>query len=165
MYCRKRERRYHRHRRDYYDNPVRGFTSLFRRPSTQIAILAIVGLVIYLLLQAGNSNSNNAANSSPNEIDVSETFSKYQNGALLLDVRTLDEWNQFHVPNSILVPLEQLAARVNELPTDKDVVVICNSGDCSRQGSEILFNAGFTHVASMSGGLEEWRASGYPVEP
>ena len=48
MYRRYRERR---HRRHYEDRPRRGLTSFFRSPGTQIAVLLIVALVIYLILQ------------------------------------------------------------------------------------------------------------------
>jgi hypothetical protein len=50
MYRRYRERR--RRRRNYDDRPRRGFTSLFRSPRTQIAVLLIVALIIYLILQS-----------------------------------------------------------------------------------------------------------------
>ena len=169
MYRRYRERRQHRHRRDYYNNPGRrGFTSLFRRPSTQIAVLAVVALVIYLILQAGGGKSDNTSASLANlpvEISVSEAFTKYQSGAFVLDVRTPDEWNEFHIPNTTLIPLDQLASRLNEIPRDKEIVVVCRSGNRSQQGRDILLNAGFSQVSSMHGGLNEWRASGYPTEP
>jgi rhodanese-related sulfurtransferase len=41
-------------------------------------------------------------------------------------------------------------------------VVVCRSGNRSQAGRDILLQAGF-NVTSMSGGLNEWRASGYPV--
>ena len=167
MYRRNNQRRSHRRRRDNdnYRNPARGLTAAFRRPSTQIGLLIVVGLVIYLILQAGGRTNNNASASLPNEISVSEAFTKYQSGALVLDVRTQEEWNEFHAPNTTLIPLDQLAARVNEVPKDREIVVVCRSGNRSQEGRDILLNAGFTQVTSMKGGLTEWRASGYPIEP
>lgn len=160
------ERRYRRNRRDDYNSPGRTFTSAFRRPGAQIAVLAVVALVIYLILQAGNGNANNAPTSSlPAEISVSEAFTKYQNGAFVLDVRTQEEWAEFHAPNTNLIPLDQLTSRLTELPKDREIVVVCRSGNRSAQARDILLNAGFTQVTSMQGGLTEWRASGYPVEP
>lgn len=165
MYRRnKKERRYRRNRRDDYDRPGRSFTSAFRRPGAQIAVLAVVALIIYLLLQMGGTGNNTAA-SLPREISVSEAYSKYQGGTFLLDVRTQEEWNEYHAPNTTLIPLEQLSVRLNELPKDKEIVVVCRSGNRSQEGRDILLNAGFTQVTSMAGGLTEWRASGYPIEP
>jgi len=164
MYRRYRERSYRRHRRtnNNYD-PTRRFTSALRRPGTQIAVLAIVALIIYLILQVGAAGKNTA--SLAKEISVSDAYAKYQNGAFLLDVRTQDEWNEFHAPNTTLIPLDQLSARLNELPKDKEIIIVCRSGDCSQQGRDILLNSAFTQVTSMQGGLTEWRASGYPIEP
>ena len=159
-----KERRYRRNRRDDYNRAGKGFTSAFRRPGAQIAVLAVVALIIYLLLQMGGTG-NNAAASLPREISVSEAYSKYQSGTFLLDVRTQEEWNEYHAPNTTLIPLEQLSTRLNELPKDKEIVVICRSGNRSQEGRDILLNAGFTQVTSMAGGLTEWRASGYPIEP
>ena len=159
-----RERRYRRSRRDDYNRPATGFTSAFRRPGAQIAVLAVVALIIYLILQAGGIGSNTPAGL-PKEISVSEAFTKYQNGTFILDVRTQEEWNEYHAPNTTLIPLDQLPARLNEVPKDKEIVVVCRSGNRSQQGRDILLNAGFTQVTSMTGGLNEWRASGYPIEP
>ena len=160
MYRRYREGR--RRRRNYQDRPRRGFTSALRRPGTQIAFLLFVALVVFLLLQMGNRGTTNAL---PRDISVSDAYNLYQNGAFVLDVRTQEEWNEFHAPNTTLIPLDQLSARVNEVPRDRQIVVVCRSGNRSQQGRDILLNAGFGQVTSMTGGLSEWRANGYPIEP
>jgi rhodanese-related sulfurtransferase len=164
MYRRNKERR--RYRRNYQDRP-RGsiFTSAFRKPSTQILVLLIVALVVYLILQFGGRNASTNASALPASISVGEAYTMYQNGAFVLDVRTQEEWNEFHAPNTTLIPLDQLPVRLNEVPRDRQVVVVCRSGNRSQQGRDILLNAGFPQVTSMAGGLNEWRASGYPVEP
>ena len=164
MYRRKKERR--RYRRNYQDRP-RGsiFTSAFRRPGTQILVLLIVALVVYLILQFGGNNASTNTSSLPGTISVSEAYSMYQNGAFVLDVRTQEEWNEFHAPNTTLIPLDQLPSRLSEVPRDRQVVVVCRSGNRSQQGRDILLNAGFQQVTSMAGGLNEWRASGYPIQP
>jgi rhodanese-related sulfurtransferase len=158
----RRYREQRRRRRNYEDRPRWGFTSAIRRPSTQIAFLLLVALVIFLILQMANGRNTNALS---RDSSVGEAYSLYQNGAFVLDVRTLEEWNEFHAPNTTLIPLDQLSARVNEVPRDRQIVVVCRSGNRSQQGRDILLNAGFEQVTSMTGGLTEWRASGYPVEP
>lgn len=166
MYRRNKERRSRRNRRDGdYNRPRLNLTSAFRRPGTQIAVLAVVALVIYLILQTGGTSNNASTTSLPKEISVSEAYTKYQQGAFFIDVRTQEEWNEYHAPNTSLVPLDQLPARLNELPKDKEIVVVCRSGNRSAEGRDILLNAGFTQVTSMTGGLSDWRASGYPIEP
>ena len=86
----------------------------------------------------------------------------YAEGTYLLDVRTVEEWNEYHAPNTTLIPLDELAARVNELPKDQPIVVVCRSGNRSQTGRDILLGAGF-NAASMNGGLNAWRDSGYPT--
>ena len=124
-------------------------------------MLLVVALIVYLLLQLGGGNNN----SLPNTIGVSEAYQLYQTGAFVLDVRTVEEWNEFHAPNTTLIPLDQLASRLSEVPRDRQILVVCRSGNRSQEGRDILLEAGFEQVTSMRGGLNEWRASGYPVEP
>ncbi len=165
MYRRNKERRTRRNRREEYNRPGRSFTSAFRRPGTQIALLAVVALVIYFILQVGGRTGNNAPASLPSEISVRDAYTKYESGVFVLDVRTQEEWNEFHAPNTTLIPLDQLPARLSEIPRDREIVVVCRSGNRSQQARDILLNAGFEQVSSMAGGLNEWRASGYPIEP
>jgi rhodanese-related sulfurtransferase len=158
MYRRYRERR---RRRNYEDRPRRGFTSAFRTPAAQIVVLLIVALIVFLLLQMGGRNNTALAST----VSVNDAYQMAQNGAFVLDVRTVQEWSEFHAPNSTLIPLDQLPARLNEVPRDRQIVVVCRSGNRSQQGMDILLDAGFEQVTSMTGGLTEWRASGFPVEP
>jgi len=78
-------------------------------------------------------------------------------------VRQPEEWNEFHVPGSTLIPLGELASRVDELPRDQEILVVCRSGNRSAQGRDILLEAGFTRVTSMAGGVTQWKAAGYPT--
>ena len=98
------------------------------------------------------------------DISVAQAYQKYQQGAFFLDVRSLAEWEQMHIANSTLIPLDELASRLNELPRDHDIVVVCLSGHRSKEGMTILRQAGFSRVACMTGGLTAWKAEGYQLE-
>ena len=135
------------------------------KPAVQVSILLVVALVIFIILQSAGSSGGATTNALAPEISVIDAHAMYQNGAYVLDVRTVDEWNEFHAPNTTLIPLDELPVRVNEVPRDREIVVVCRSGNRSQQGRDILLNAGFTNVTSMTGGLNEWRAAGYPIEP
>ena len=100
----------------------------------------------------------------PAEISVDEAYQLYQEGTFLLDVRTPEEWDDFHAPNTILIPLDQLESRLSELPQDEPIVVVCRSGNRSQAGRDILLSNGFAQTTSMAGGLNEWRSAGYPIE-
>ena len=81
----------------------------------------------------------------------------------LIDVRNPDEYAQGHVPGARLVPLPELAERLVEIPTDREVHVICQSGGRSAQGTEVLIQPGVDAV-SVAGGTKGWIASGRPVD-
>jgi len=97
----------------------------------------------------------------PAEITVAQAAVKREAGAFILDVRTPEEWEDFHVPGSTLISLDELENRSSEVPRDLEVVVVCRSGNRSQVGRDILLEAGFAQVTSMAGGLKQWRASGY----
>jgi rhodanese-related sulfurtransferase len=120
-----------------------------------LAVVLVVAGVILLIPRGGL----------PAAVDVSRAYDMYKAGALMLDVRTPAEYDQQHVPGSLLIPLDDLGARKNELPRDKDIVVVCRSGNRSKEGTALLRDAGFARVTCMTGGLQAWAAAGYPTEP
>lgn len=80
----------------------------------------------------------------------------------MIDVREPAEYVDGHVPGATLVPLETLAERSAELPTDRTVFVICASGNRSLRAVPALAGAGFDAV-SVAGGTKAWVRSGRPV--
>jgi len=116
-------------------------------------------LLTLLLTSCGGSTSTTEMETT---VSVDEAFKMYQDGVFFLDVRQQDEWNDFHAPNSTLIPLDQLPNRLDEVPSGQPIVVVCRSGNRSQAGRDILLESGFSEVTSMSGGLTEWVASGYP---
>jgi len=97
-------------------------------------------------------------------ISAAQAYQKYQQGAFFLDVRSQEEWNQIHIANSTLIPLDELQSHLSELPNDRDIVVVCLVGQRSEEGMTILQKAGITNASCMSGGLNAWKAAGYPLE-
>lgn len=126
-----------------------------------VALLAIALSGLFLLRE--QSRQSQAA--FPAEIDVHEAYRRYQQGVFLLDVRTQEEWDQIHVPNATLIPLDQLESRLDELPRQQEIVVMCRSGNRSQVGRDVLRKAGFEKVTSMAGGILDWVAAGYPTVP
>jgi phage shock protein E len=117
-----------------------------------LAALLIVGVGIFLLAsQAAGGTA----------LSPAQTYAKIQAGAFLLDVRTQEEYDQYHLQGSTLIPLDQLASQINKLPRDKDIVVICHSGARSLSGAVLLQQHGFKHVFYLEGGLNAWQAAGY----
>ena len=83
-------------------------------------------------------------------------------GAWLLDVREIDEWEAGHVPEATHIPLGQLGARTDELPVDQQIYVICRSGVRSARAAQALNGAGWQAV-NVSGGMQDWAAAGRPM--
>jgi len=137
-----------------------GLNGFLRKPAGQLTVVALVALVVYLI---ATSAGGGVATAAATEVSVDQAYEKYQAGTFLLDVRTQEEWDEYHAPNTTLIPLDELPARLNELPKDQEIVVICRSGNRSQQGRDILLDAGF-NATSMAGGLKEWYARGYPTE-
>ena len=99
----------------------------------------------------------------PDEISVDQAYELYADDTFLLDVRTPEEWEAYHVEGTTLIPLDELEYRVDELPSDEEIVVVCRSGNRSQAGRDILRQAGIIQSTSMVGGLKEWYAAGYPL--
>jgi len=138
------------------------FSAMMRRPMVQLGVVLALVLIVFLIVTLNGAGK--AVGSLPAEISVNEAYQKYSQGVFVLDVRRQDEWDAYHVANTTLITLDELPNRLSELPRDKEIVVICHSGNRSSQGRDILLNAGFTQVTSMSGGLIAWNAAGYPLE-
>lgn len=124
--------------------------------------LVIVSVVRMLDNQAGAEDPQ-VQTSFPLEISVEDAYQKYQAGVYFLDVREQDEWDTIHVPDTHHIPLGELQMRLDEIPTDQPIVVICNSGNRSQLGRDLLLDAGIQQVTSVIGGTTAWNARNYPV--
>ena len=80
-----------------------------------------------------------------------------QEGYIILDVRTQEEYDQGHIPGAILIPDTQIEARAEEVLTDKDqlILVYCRSGRRSKLASEIRVELGYTNIREF-GGIIDW---------
>lgn len=80
-------------------------------------------------------------------------------GLTVLDVREPAEWAQAHVPGSVHIPLMDLPARVDELPTGGQLLVVCAVGARSARAVQFLVQHGHDAV-NLDGGLVEWQSAG-----
>lgn len=83
--------------------------------------------------------------------------------AYLLDVREDDEWTAGHAPDAHHLPMMEIPARLAEVPSAGDVVVVCRSGARSGQVVAFLMNNGWDNVANLDGGMHHWAAVGRPM--
>lgn len=83
--------------------------------------------------------------------------------AYLLDVREPDEWLAGHAPGAVHLPLMDIPARLEDIPRDGDVVVVCRMGGRSAQAVAYLMQNGYDNVANLDGGMRDWAAVGKPM--
>jgi rhodanese-related sulfurtransferase len=77
---------------------------------------------------------------------------------LVLDVREPWEHEVCNIAGSRLLPMQDIPARVKELPTDTDIVVLCHHGMRSLQVAQFLKQSGLERVSNLSGGIAAWAA-------
>ena len=80
---------------------------------------------------------------------------------MLLDVRTDGEWAQARIPGAVHIPMDELTARLDEVP-DR-VVCVCAVGARSARVAQFLSAQGYEAV-NLDGGIYAWADDGLPVE-
>lgn len=112
------------------------------------------------------SGSPAAAEARPGAVDVAGLKAAVDQGAVVIDVRTDDEYNSGHVPGARHIPLNELPGQLNQLAElkDKDVYLICAVGGRSSRATQLLAKEGFQHPINVEGGTNAWREAGYPLD-
>jgi rhodanese-related sulfurtransferase len=83
---------------------------------------------------------------------------------VLVDVRSASEYEDFHIRNSINIPVHELRDRFTELDKESEIALICGSGKRSSMGCSILKQKGFHRVCNVAGGMTGYAAAGYGPE-
>jgi rhodanese-related sulfurtransferase len=86
-----------------------------------------------------------------------------EDGCALIDVREDEEWVAGHAPGAVHLPMSALPARIAEIPTTGDVVVLCRSGSRSAQVVAYLVQNGWSNVRNLADGMVGWALSGRPM--
>lgn len=90
--------------------------------------------------------------------EASDAHQSVDAGALLLDVRTPEEFSAGHISNALNIPVHELPMRYSELGSkDRRIVVYCRSGARSARAARILRDAGYTAIRDL-GAMSNWRS-------
>lgn len=92
-----------------------------------------------------------------------EALLREKSGVYLLDVRTPGEYMQARIAGAHLIPIDQIVARIQEIPRERPIVVYCAVGSRSSQVAGYLGGVGYREVYNVSGGIMGWQVRGYPV--
>jgi rhodanese-related sulfurtransferase len=84
-------------------------------------------------------------------------------GAYLIDVREDDEWLAGHAPGALHLPMMELPGRLDEIPREGDVLIVCRSGHRSAEVVGYLLGRGLGHVRNVADGMLGWAAAGRPL--
>ena len=97
------------------------------------------------------------------EITIDELMTAVDNGARVIDVREIDEYESGHIPAARLLPLGTVPNNLDAFRSDDDVYVVCHSGGRSMLACEFLHDQGITNVVNVIGGTSGWLTPGHPA--
>ncbi|TAM73117.1 rhodanese-like domain-containing protein [bacterium] len=97
------------------------------------------------------------------DITPTEARRRIAAGALLIDVRERDEWDDGHVAEARHLPLAELPDCMGTLPKECELIVLCHSGKRSARARAFLATQGYDRVYNLDGGMLAWVRDGLPV--
>ena len=98
-----------------------------------------------------------------NEVSPKEAQSRMQQGAILVDVREPNEYEEVHASGARLMPLSEFGATHSSLPKDAELVMVCRSGARSERAGQMLLDNGYTNVSNLTGGTLAWIQNALPT--
>ena len=99
----------------------------------------------------------------PAEVDLETFAAAHADGAYVLDVRESHEYEAGHVPGAVPMPMNEVPERLMELPRDRTIFVICESGGRSAQVTQFLRSRDVDAV-NVAGGTGSWAARGWAID-
>ena len=120
--------------------------------------LVFLLLAVMLLTACGQAKENDQGAIYVNiTAEEAKQIMDSEEGYIILDVRTQEEYDEGHIPGEILIPHTEIEARAEEVLTDKDqlILVYCRSGRRSKIAAEALVEMGYTNIKEF-GGILDW---------
>jgi rhodanese-related sulfurtransferase len=135
------------------------------------ALIIIIGLVWYI--NAGNNKERE--HHDDDSVAVHEIYPgdlvekiKRNEDIIILDVRTIEEYKEIHLKNSLLLPVQEMSQQslaeigLGENAKDKEIYIYCRSGNRSQTAYNIMESLGYTNIKSVAGGMIHWEEDEYP---
>jgi rhodanese-related sulfurtransferase len=101
------------------------------------------------------------------EVSPVEAAEAARGGALLIDVRTKDDFAEAHAAGAQHLSRDMIEVEIEDIAPDPATPILCYCGGGSRSAlaTESLQKMGYTNVKSVAGGFRAWAEAGLPVEP
>jgi phage shock protein E len=98
-------------------------------------------------------------------LSVDELQQKIKSGKhpFVLDVRQSDEYRSGHIPGAKLIPLGEIKQKIMDLPKQREIVCVCETGSRSSSASRMLASEGY-QVFNLKGGMNSWQREKLPVK-
>lgn len=93
-----------------------------------------------------------------------EQFDNSDTDYLLLDVREVDEFVQARLPKTINIPMSEFQFRIDEVPEDKPIILVCRTGVRSMSVAQFLHASGYENLYNLEEGTLGWVQRGLPYE-
>jgi len=126
-----------------------------------VAILAVVaGIYTPRLMNWDNEETGNYG-----DVSIQEAIKLMEQAPdlVIVDVRTIAEFEDGHIEGAINIPIDELVTRIDELSKDDELLVYCRTGNRSSSAVTILLDAGYTKIYHMHEGISVWIQQGHPV--
>ena len=120
--------------------------------------LVFLLLAVLLLAACGQDKENNQGAGYMNiTAEEAKEIMDSEEGYIILDVRTREEYDEGHIPGAILIPNTAIEAKAEDVLTDKNqlILVYCRSGRRSKIAAEALAELGYTNIKEF-GGIIDW---------
>ena len=120
--------------------------------------LILLLLAVILLTACGKDKENDQGAVYVNiTAEEAKQIMDSEEGYIILDVRTQEEYDGGHIPGAIVISHEEIAEKAEEVLTDKDqlILVYCRSGRRSKLAAEALVELGYTNIKEF-GGIIDW---------
>jgi rhodanese-related sulfurtransferase len=101
------------------------------------------------------------------EITIEQYREEFENSDidyLLLDVREVDEFMQARLPNTINIPMSEFQFRIDEVPEDKPIILVCRTGQRSMTVAQFLHANGYEELYNLDEGTLGWVQRGLPFD-
>jgi len=132
--------------------------------NTQIIVVAAVVLVAafatYYFMNIGSGDDTEYGNVS---VEEAKALVDSKPGLVILDVRTVAEFNDGHIEGAIDIPVDDLGGLLSELSKGDELLVYCRTGNRSTTAVGILEDNGYSKLYHMDGGITDWTRAGYPT--
>lgn len=102
------------------------------------------------------------------DIDIDQYWTEYADADpdsyILVDVREADEYASGHLPNAVNIPLSEFDDHIDDIPDDRAVIMVCQTGGRSAMAGDRLTANGWSDVYNLVGGTTGWTRKGFSLE-